>query len=244
MIPESDGTRQAHARLECHVPTNAKRCLCVKMYENAALLDKPVIDVVASIAESTMCQEPMLQLHGCYQNGHHSPIIGATKPEHLSTAISALDFSLSDAEIMELEAHYLPHPVDGSFPTSGYATFTHTAFSNTGLLMPSRPGVAGSPCHSCPVIDVKGSGAGANAPDRKSSLHRFGPAVGDNEQLVMSGSDSGLVDLRLRPLSRSGSTICPIGSPLRLKTMMRPGLRLPHTHCLRCRLGLHLERAR
>ena len=27
---ESDGTRQAHARLECHVPTNAKRCLCVK----------------------------------------------------------------------------------------------------------------------------------------------------------------------------------------------------------------------
>ncbi len=31
-----------------------------------------------------------------------------------------------------------------------------------------------------------------------------------------------LVDLRLRPLSRSGSTICPIGSPLRLKTMTRP----------------------
>ncbi|EIW9305924.1 aldo/keto reductase [Klebsiella pneumoniae] len=36
--------------------------------------------------------------------------------EHLSTAISALDFSLSDAEITELEARYLPHPVDGIIP--------------------------------------------------------------------------------------------------------------------------------
>lgn len=41
---------------------------------------------------------------------------GATKPEHLSTAISALDFSLSDAEITELEVRYLPHPVDGIIP--------------------------------------------------------------------------------------------------------------------------------
>lgn len=38
------------------------------------------------------------------------------KPEHLSTAISALDFSLSDAEITELEVRYLPHPVDGIIP--------------------------------------------------------------------------------------------------------------------------------
>ncbi|HBW5826745.1 TPA: aldo/keto reductase [Klebsiella pneumoniae] len=45
-----------------------------------------------------------------------APIIGATKPEHLSTAISALDFSLSDAEITELEVRYLPHPVDGIIP--------------------------------------------------------------------------------------------------------------------------------
>ncbi|MHB5173710.1 aldo/keto reductase, partial [Klebsiella pneumoniae] len=37
-------------------------------------------------------------------SGGSSEEIGATKPEHLSTAISALDFSLSDAEITELEA--------------------------------------------------------------------------------------------------------------------------------------------
>ena len=86
------------------------------MYENAALLDKPVIDVVASIAEKHDVPRAHVAIAVAIKTVITAPIIGATKPEHLSTAISALDFSLSDAEIMELEAHYLPHPVDGSSP--------------------------------------------------------------------------------------------------------------------------------
>lgn len=87
------------------------------MYENAALLDKPVIDVVASIAEKHDVPRAHVAIAWLLSKTViTAPIIGATKPEHLSTAISALDFSLSDAEIMELEAHYLPHPVDGIIP--------------------------------------------------------------------------------------------------------------------------------
>ena len=88
------------------------------MYENAALLDKPVIDVVASIAEkargakSSCCN--CLAVIKNPSSQHRS--LAQRKPEHLSTAISALDFSLSDAEIIELEAQYLPHPVDGIIP--------------------------------------------------------------------------------------------------------------------------------
>ncbi|MFX2926982.1 hypothetical protein V6188_23135, partial [Klebsiella pneumoniae] len=37
-------------------------------------------------------------------------------PVNRLVADSALDFSLSDAEITELEARYLPHPVDGIIP--------------------------------------------------------------------------------------------------------------------------------
>ncbi|AFM60003.1 aldo/keto reductase [Enterobacter cloacae] len=89
----------------------------LKMYENAALLDKPVIDVVASIAEKHDVPRAHVAIAWLLSKTViTAPIIGATKPEHLSTAISALDFSLSDAEIMELEAHYLPHPVDGIIP--------------------------------------------------------------------------------------------------------------------------------
>ncbi|MGW8232664.1 aldo/keto reductase, partial [Klebsiella pneumoniae] len=88
-----------------------------KMYENAALLDKPVIDVVASIAEKHSVPRAHVAIAWLLSKSViTAPIIGATKPEHLSTAISALDFSLSDAEITELEVRYLPHPVDGIIP--------------------------------------------------------------------------------------------------------------------------------
>ena len=43
----------------------------------------------------------------------HSPIIGATKMEHLDQAIAALEIELSDDEIKRLEEPYKPHPVLG-----------------------------------------------------------------------------------------------------------------------------------
>lgn len=42
-----------------------------------------------------------------------SPIIGATKMDHLEQAIAALDIRLSDEEIKRLEEPYKPHPVLG-----------------------------------------------------------------------------------------------------------------------------------
>jgi aryl-alcohol dehydrogenase-like predicted oxidoreductase len=40
-----------------------------------------------------------------------APIIGATKMEHLETAVGALGLSLSGEEAAELEAPYAAHPV-------------------------------------------------------------------------------------------------------------------------------------
>ncbi len=42
-----------------------------------------------------------------------APIIGATRLEHLDAAIAAVDLTLTDEEIAELEAPYRPHPVLG-----------------------------------------------------------------------------------------------------------------------------------
>ena len=42
-----------------------------------------------------------------------APIIGATKIEHLETAIAAVDLKLSDEDIRQLEAPYQPHAVRG-----------------------------------------------------------------------------------------------------------------------------------
>ena len=42
-----------------------------------------------------------------------APIIGATKIEHLETAIAAVDLKLGDEEIRQLESPYQPHAVRG-----------------------------------------------------------------------------------------------------------------------------------
>jgi aryl-alcohol dehydrogenase (NADP+) len=42
-----------------------------------------------------------------------SPIVGVTKPHHLSDAVAAVDLGLSAEELEELSAGYVPHPVAG-----------------------------------------------------------------------------------------------------------------------------------
>jgi aryl-alcohol dehydrogenase (NADP+) len=42
-----------------------------------------------------------------------APIVGATKPHHLTDAVAALELRLSGEEAAALEAPYVPHPVAG-----------------------------------------------------------------------------------------------------------------------------------
>lgn len=42
-----------------------------------------------------------------------APIIGATKPHHISDAVGALDFKLTQEEIAAIEKEYLPHAISG-----------------------------------------------------------------------------------------------------------------------------------
>jgi aryl-alcohol dehydrogenase-like predicted oxidoreductase len=59
---------------------------------------------------------PMAQLTLAWLLGRPAitaPIIGATKPQHLDDAVAALGVKLSDDEVKDLEAPYLPHPIAG-----------------------------------------------------------------------------------------------------------------------------------
>lgn len=46
-------------------------------------------------------------LHGFWR-----PIVGATKPQHLTDAVAAVDLQLSEEEIRRLEAPYIPQLPD------------------------------------------------------------------------------------------------------------------------------------
>jgi len=47
--------------------------------------------------------------------GVTAPIVGATKPSHLTDALAAEQLTLTDEEVARLEEPYVPHPVLGHF---------------------------------------------------------------------------------------------------------------------------------
>jgi 1-deoxyxylulose-5-phosphate synthase len=76
--------------------------------------DFVVADCVAEVAKERSVTGSQIALAWILSKPYvTSPIIGATKLEHLDQAIAALDLTLSEAEIRRLEEPYKPHPVLG-----------------------------------------------------------------------------------------------------------------------------------
>lgn len=74
-------------------------------------IDQPVVDAVQAVAEARgvgMAQVAMAWLLS--RPVVTAPIVGATKPHHLTDAVAALDITLSDDEIRQLEGPYQTQP--------------------------------------------------------------------------------------------------------------------------------------
>jgi aryl-alcohol dehydrogenase-like predicted oxidoreductase len=76
--------------------------------------DRKVAEQVASIAEARGVSRAQVALAWLIRKpAVTTPIVGASKPQHLDDALAALTLELSEAEIAQLEAPYVPHPVVG-----------------------------------------------------------------------------------------------------------------------------------
>lgn len=76
--------------------------------------DFTVADCAAEIAKERGVSQSQIALAWVLNKPFvHSPIIGATKMDHLDQAIAALDIKLSDDEVKKLEEPYRPHPILG-----------------------------------------------------------------------------------------------------------------------------------
>ncbi len=83
-----------------------------KLYPPEA--DDPVIEAVEKVARARGVVPAQVALAWLLQRpGVTAPIVGATKPHHLTDAVAALSLMLTTAEIAELESPYGPHPVLG-----------------------------------------------------------------------------------------------------------------------------------
>jgi aryl-alcohol dehydrogenase (NADP+) len=76
--------------------------------------DKAIVETVAAVASRLDVPRAQVALAWLlHQPAVTSPIIGVTKPQHLSDAVAAVDLALSDADLEELDAGYTPHAVAG-----------------------------------------------------------------------------------------------------------------------------------
>ncbi len=76
--------------------------------------DFAVVDAVGAVAEARGLPRAQIALAWMlHKPAITAPIVGATKPGHISDAVAAVDVELSEDEIEALEKPYVPHPVLG-----------------------------------------------------------------------------------------------------------------------------------
>ncbi|MGW3140939.1 aldo/keto reductase [Streptomyces sp. NPDC001139] len=76
--------------------------------------DRTIVEAVTRIADDRGVPRAQVALAWLlHQETVVAPIIGAAKPHHIEDAVAAVELTLSDKEIEELERPYTPHPIVG-----------------------------------------------------------------------------------------------------------------------------------
>jgi 1-deoxyxylulose-5-phosphate synthase len=84
------------------------------LYVSNAEADRQVVEQVAKLAAARGVAKAQVALAWMVQKPFiTAPIVGASKPQHLTDAVAALSLKLSEAEIAQLEAPYVPHAITG-----------------------------------------------------------------------------------------------------------------------------------
>jgi 1-deoxyxylulose-5-phosphate synthase len=75
--------------------------------------DFKVVEALSALAQKRGVSNATLAYAWLLHKGVSAPIIGASKPYQLDDAAAAIDLSLTDEEVRQLEAPYEPHPILG-----------------------------------------------------------------------------------------------------------------------------------
>jgi aryl-alcohol dehydrogenase-like predicted oxidoreductase len=84
------------------------------LYVHAPDADRRVVEKVSEVAKARRVPQAQVALAWLLQKkGITAPIVGASKPHHLTDAVAALSLALTPEEITALEAPYVPHRLSG-----------------------------------------------------------------------------------------------------------------------------------
>ena len=115
LIPWSPMARGRLTRLwDTHTARTETDAYGKTLYNATQEADRLVVQAVQRVAERVGVPMARVALAWVLRKpGVSAPIIGATRLEQLDEAVAALSLELSDEDVAELEAPYLPHPVAG-----------------------------------------------------------------------------------------------------------------------------------
>ncbi|MDB5584258.1 MAG: aldo/keto reductase [Bradyrhizobium sp.] len=86
------------------------------LYAQSADGDRRVVEQVAAIAKARGVSQAQIALAWvARKSGVTAPVVGASKPHHLTDAIAALSLALTREESAALEAPYVPHRISSPF---------------------------------------------------------------------------------------------------------------------------------
>jgi 1-deoxyxylulose-5-phosphate synthase len=84
------------------------------LFSKSGEADRKVIEEVGVVAETRGVPRAQVALAWLlHKSAVTAPIVGASTPEQLDDALASLSLELTDAEMRQLEAPYVPHPVVG-----------------------------------------------------------------------------------------------------------------------------------
>ncbi|MGB0084937.1 MAG: aldo/keto reductase [Rhodomicrobiaceae bacterium] len=85
-----------------------------RLYPQGLDADRQIVDAVGAVSEAHGVSRAQVALAWLLQkNMVTAPIIGASKPHHLTDAAASLSLRLTAEEVAALEAAYLPRPIAG-----------------------------------------------------------------------------------------------------------------------------------
>jgi aryl-alcohol dehydrogenase-like predicted oxidoreductase len=84
------------------------------MYGQAQDSDRKIVEAVAAVAAERGVSRAQIALAWVlHQPAVTAPIVGVTKPEHLTDALAVVELRLGNDELRRLEEHYVPHTPEG-----------------------------------------------------------------------------------------------------------------------------------
>jgi aryl-alcohol dehydrogenase (NADP+) len=112
--PLARGFLAGNRRRDDHQPTTRAKSDDYARQMYFAETDFDIVDQVVEIARNRGVTPAQIALAWLLQKpGITSPIIGATKMQHLEEAVAAVDIRLTEEEINNIDAPYMPHKILG-----------------------------------------------------------------------------------------------------------------------------------